>query len=274
MKTPLQFFTGLTLAFTISLLSPSLAIGQTQKSERQDVYTFVEQMPVFEGGEAGMMQYIGQNLRYAEGLHGGLLVASFVVNPDSSVSDVAILKGLHPELEKESVRVIESMSGKWVPGRQNGKLVAVRFTLPIRFEGSEQKQLKQENKRQLPEKEVQALQSDVPFTKVDQMPTYQGGEDELLHFLREAVPSSRNQKGLSVFTFVVNRDGSISDVEVIKSQHAATDKKIADALLSTSGKWTPGQQFEYKVRVRYTLPINYPIKKTQQSKVTVTPVGS
>ncbi len=399
MKTPLHFFAGLTLAFSINLLTPTDAIAQTKNAAKNDVYVIVDQMPEFEGGEQAMFQYIGQNLRYNEGLPGGLLVASFVVNPDSSVSDVAIVKGLHPTLEQEAVRVIEGMSGKWAPGRQNGKLVSVRFTLPIRFEGSEKrqpesesyqaanvtdtmpehkdgivgmlnfinqnlshnrtkspeglsvlsfivhedgtfsdyqvvrsltpaldaealrviklmsgdwkpgtqqgqpvkvkytlpvrftahrpkpikeekpkqvrqdspqevkqadaKQIQQESPRQLSEREIQALEGDAPFAKVDQMPTFEGGQDELMRFLQEAVPSARNQKGLSIFTFVVNRDGSISDVEVIKSVNADTDNKLVKALKSTSGKWTPGQQYEYKVRVSYTLPVNYPIAKTK-----------
>jgi hypothetical protein len=133
-------------------------------------------------------------------------------------------------------------------------------------------QTKNPEKPQISEKEIEALQGDVPFAMVEQMPTYAGGKEELLNYLREAVPSARNQKGLSIFTFIVNRDGSISNVEVIKSLHAATDKKIADALMATSGKWTPGQQYDYKVRISYTLPINYPIDNSQQTEVITTPV--
>jgi hypothetical protein len=266
----LHLFTGLSLALSLSLFTHTDATAQTQSTEKRDIYTFVEQMPEFEGGEAAMMRYLGQSLRYNEGLPGGLIIASFVVNPDSSVSDVAIVKGLHPELEQECVRVLESMSGKWTPGRQNGKAVAVRFTLPIRFAGDKQEK-QAENKKELSEKDLQILKGDAPFTMVEQMPTYVDGNGELLIYLKKSVPSARNQKGLSVFTFIVNRDGSISDVNVRKSAHAATDKKIADALLNTTGKWSPGQQFGHKVRVSYTLPISYPIKKEGQPKVAVTP---
>lgn len=257
MKTPLQYFAGLSLAFTISLLNPSAAIAQTQKPEKRDIYTFVEHMPLFEGGEAGMMQYIGQNLRYAEGLPGGLLVASFVVNPDSSVSDVAILKGLHPELEKESVRVIESMSGKWVPGRQNGKLVAVRFTLPIRFEGSEPKSPAKTNTAHQVNSTGQFSNSSM--REGDVMPDYKEGIAELYKFIdkNKINKSLKSPWGISQISFIVHEDDSLSDFRVVKSLSPALDQEAIRVLTLTSGDWNPGMQLGKPVKVRFTVPVRF-----------------
>ncbi|MBJ6118639.1 TonB family protein [Pontibacter sp. BT310] len=100
-------------------------------------YEFVEQMPQFAGGELEMQKFIARSIRYPkttkEAGIAGLVVASFIVEPDGSLSNITILKGLDEAADQEARRVIEAMSGKWEPGKQNGNVVPVRFTIPIRF---------------------------------------------------------------------------------------------------------------------------------------------
>jgi periplasmic protein TonB len=100
------------------------------------VHDYVADMPYFEGGEAGLMRYIGKKIRYPrqavlEQVE-GVVVVSFVVNRLGKVTDATILKGLGYGTDEEALRVINSLPA-WTPGRQNGKPVAVRYTLPIRF---------------------------------------------------------------------------------------------------------------------------------------------
>lgn len=212
---------------------------------------------MFEGGETGLMQYIGQNLRYAKGLPGGLLIASFVVNPDSSVSDVAILKGLHPELEQESVRVIESMSGKWTPGRQNGKLVAVRFTLPIRFEGTEpETQAKTDTAKEL---HSTARTSKTSMQEGDVMPDYKKGIPELFKFIEKnrTYNKTKSPWGISQISFIVHEEGSLSDFQVLKSLSPALDQEAIRVLALSSGNWNPGMQQGKPVEVRFTVPVRF-----------------
>ncbi|WP_161890560.1 TonB family protein [Pontibacter russatus] len=100
-------------------------------------YTYVEQMPQFKGGEAEMMKFLGMNVRYPKeaqeaGVE-GIVVASFVVEKDGTLSDIQIIKDLGMGTSEEVIRVIEKMSGQWLPGRQNGDAVPVRYTLPVRF---------------------------------------------------------------------------------------------------------------------------------------------
>lgn len=101
------------------------------------VFTFVEQMPQFPGGESALMKYLRDHIRYPavareNGIQ-GTVVVQFIVAPDGSISDaqaVGAKKG--GGLEDEAVRVVKGMP-KWTPGRQNGRAVTVRYNLPVRF---------------------------------------------------------------------------------------------------------------------------------------------
>ena len=115
--------------------SPSGGAGGTATEENM-IHDFVAEMPYFEGGEAGLLKYIGRKIKYpreavSEQVE-GVVVVSFVVDRSGAITNATILKGLGYGTDEEALRVINSMP-KWTPGKQNGKPVAVRYTLPIRF---------------------------------------------------------------------------------------------------------------------------------------------
>ena len=93
-------------------------------------------MPQFPGGEAELMKYISNNIKYppiaAENGIEGRVVVRFVVEKNGKVSDINILRSVDPSLDKEAARVIRSMP-TWIPGMQNGRNVAVYYTLPVLF---------------------------------------------------------------------------------------------------------------------------------------------
>lgn len=106
--------------------------------EDNTVYTFVEQKPEFPGGDAAMISFIQKNVRYPQvekesGISGTVYV-EFTVNKQGEISDVTIKRGVSggPNLDKEALRVVKSMPN-WNPGKQNGRPVIVRFTIPIKF---------------------------------------------------------------------------------------------------------------------------------------------
>jgi periplasmic protein TonB len=94
-------------------------------------------MPAYDGGTQGMLKYLGKKLRFPPAVERlkleGTVFVSFIVNGDGSVSDVEVIKGFHPDADKEAMRVIASMPG-WTGGRQNGNPVNVKMVLPIRFQ--------------------------------------------------------------------------------------------------------------------------------------------
>lgn len=106
------------------------------KEEETKVFDVVEQMPSFPGGDAALMQYLSSHIKYPaiaeeNGVQGRVIV-TFVVERDGSITDVKVLKSADPSLDKEAVRVTKSMP-KWIPGKQNGSSVRVKYTLPVTF---------------------------------------------------------------------------------------------------------------------------------------------
>ena len=106
------------------------------KEEENKIFTIVEQMPSFPGGDAALMQYLAKNIKYpavAEDMGiQGRVICQFVIERDGSVSDVRIARGVDPSLDKEAMRVVSAMP-KWIPGRQNGQFVRVKYSLPVNF---------------------------------------------------------------------------------------------------------------------------------------------
>ena len=97
----------------------------------------VDELPVFKGGEAGLLQYIAENTRYPEnaktkGIQGKVIVR-FAVEADGSVDKISILKGVDPELDTEAIRVVQTLPKFEKPGIKDGKAVAVWFMIPINF---------------------------------------------------------------------------------------------------------------------------------------------
>lgn len=102
----------------------------------EEIFVVVEEQPEFPGGNAAMMKFLSDNIKYPviaqeNGIQ-GRVITNFVVERDGSITDVQVVRGVDPSLDKEAVRVIQSMP-KWKPGKQRGSAVRVRFTLPVVF---------------------------------------------------------------------------------------------------------------------------------------------
>ena len=137
-------------------LEGMVVYAPTQKSEKDEVVVFdmpmeevkqkevkdepifqvVEEMPEFPGGMAEAMKFLAKNINYPVAAQQakieGRVIVQFVVEKDGSVSDLKVMSGVSPELDAEAIRVV-SMMPKWIPGKQRGKAVAVKYTMPIMF---------------------------------------------------------------------------------------------------------------------------------------------
>ena len=104
--------------------------------EETKIFTVVEQMPMYPGGDAALMGYLRDNIHYptiaAENGVQGRVVVGFVVERDGSITDVKILRGVDPSLDREAMRVVKSMP-RWNPGKQNGSAVRVKYQVPVSF---------------------------------------------------------------------------------------------------------------------------------------------
>jgi periplasmic protein TonB len=104
--------------------------------EEEQIFTIVEEMPSFPGGEAELFKYLGKNIKYPQmatdaGIS-GVVYVTFVVDKDGKIRDVKVLRGIGGGCDEEAVRVVKSMPA-WKPGKQRGKAVTVQYNLPIRF---------------------------------------------------------------------------------------------------------------------------------------------
>ena len=107
-----------------------------EEPEEQTIFEVVENMPDFPGGQAALMQYLAKNIKYPtiaqeNGVQGRVIV-QFVVNQDGSIVDPVVVRSVDPYLDKEALRVIQMMP-KWKPGKQRGKAVRVKYTVPVTF---------------------------------------------------------------------------------------------------------------------------------------------
>ena len=102
----------------------------------EKVFDVVEQMPQFPGGDAALFEYLSTHIKYPtiaeeNGVQGRVIV-TFVVERDGSITDVKVVKSVDPSLDKEASRVVKGMP-KWIPGKQNGAPVRVKYTVPVTF---------------------------------------------------------------------------------------------------------------------------------------------
>ena len=111
-------------------------VEEEEEVQEMEIFTVVESMPTDPGGDAARMKFLQKNIKYPQmaresGIQGTVYV-TFVVEPDGSVSDVRVLRGIGGGCDEEAVRVIKAMP-KWIPGKQRGKPVRVQFNMPIKF---------------------------------------------------------------------------------------------------------------------------------------------
>lgn len=109
----------------------------TLPQEKTDsIYSVVETMPDYPGGQKELLSFLSRNIKYPtkaeENKIQGRVIIQFVVNKDGSVSDAKVVRSVDPELDKEALRVVNSMP-QWKPGMQKGEAVSVKYTIPIAF---------------------------------------------------------------------------------------------------------------------------------------------
>ena len=123
----------------VKVTLPFLFNSQIEKSNNiinsDEIYTEVDKQPEFPGGDEARKKYLNENIRFPEqegcGMPGRTIVR-FIVEKDGSLTNLQVIRGLDPSLDKEAIRVVKNMP-KWIPGEQNGEKVRVKFVLPIGF---------------------------------------------------------------------------------------------------------------------------------------------
>lgn len=112
------------------------AVVEEEEEDPNQVFSIVEDMPEFPGGETALLKYIAQSIKYPviaqeNGIQGRVTV-TFVINQQGKAVEAQILRGVDPALDKEALRVIGTLP-TWKPGKQRGKPVRVKYTVPVLF---------------------------------------------------------------------------------------------------------------------------------------------
>ena len=241
------------------------------------VFTVVEVMPEFPGGQGALLQFLAKSIKYPviaqqNGIQ-GRVTCSFVVGKDGVIRNIEVIRGVDPSLDLEATRVI-SMMPKWNPGMQKGKEVNVKYTVPVTF----RLQGKEDNKpTPLPagegDNEITVVgygeqkstdTSGQVFAIVEKMPQFPGGEKAINEFISKTLqyPVIAQENGIQgkvVCSFIINQDGSVTDAEVVSGVDPSLDRE-ALCIVSAMPKWTPGTQRGKAVRVKYTMPVTFTLQ--------------
>ena len=126
------------IIFVVFAIMATLSINAQSEGTpvEETVYDVVEEMPQFPGGPSALFEYLSNNLQYPvvaeeNGVQGRVIV-TFIVEKDGSISNAKVVKAVDPSLDKEAIRLVESMPN-WIPGKQNGEPVRVKYTVPVTF---------------------------------------------------------------------------------------------------------------------------------------------
>ena len=221
------------------------------------IYPVVQFMPEFPGGMVELMNYISSNVRYpAEALAAGIegrVTTMFIVERDGTLSNIQILRGLEPSLDAEALRVIRSMP-VWKPGKQGDKPVRTRYTVPVNFRIQSSKKTSQFNPPPF-------IDEDGIYQVVEKMPQFPGGMQALMKYINDNIryPEEAKAAGITgrvTVQFVVNKDGSISNIFKLRGLEPSLDEE-ALRIVASMPTWIPGMQHGEAVAVRYTIPITF-----------------
>lgn len=225
--------------FFLLVLFFAIQIGSAQTSERfindnSYGYSDIDVKPEFPGGIEKFYQFIGENYKTptAVDFSGGKVYVTFIIEKDGSVSDIKVLRDVGFGTGKEAIRVLE-LCPKWSPGRQNGKNVRCSYSLPI------------------------SLQANVfKASEVDKKPEFIGGMQNFYEFVSRhyKMPEVEGLKGNVYITLIVEKDGSLTGIKVLKDIGYGTGEE-ALRVLKKCPNWVPAQHKGQKVRCSYSLPI-------------------
>ena len=242
---------------------------------QDSIYEIVETMPVFPGGEAGMLKFLSDNIKYpAEAQEAGIegrVFTRFVIYEDGTVDNVEILRSVHPLLDAEAGRVVKAMP-KWAPARHDGKAVKVRYSLPLvfRLQGVDtQASSTTSSYQDTPQGRI--------YEVVEEPCRFPGGDVALLKYLSDNVkyPEEALKAGIQgrvTAMFVINEDGSVGDVEIVRSYHSSLNAEAIRVVKSMS-KWTPARHDGMPVKVRYTVPIIFSLQGGESTSQTNAPAA-
>ncbi|MBP5196520.1 MAG: energy transducer TonB [Bacteroidaceae bacterium] len=237
---------------SFALIAIFLATASYALTKSNDELMCYEPTPQFPGGDKACLEFVRRNIRYSDEMikNGikGRVVVGFKVEKDGSLSNLRIKKSADARLNDEALRVVRSMP-KWKPALEDGKPVEMEYVLPVMFELNDPSFYERDSVYLMPEERAM----------------FPGGDAACQEWLRDNVrypADCQRQKveGRVLVTFVVRYNGIITDATVISN----VDYRLMDEafrVVEIMPKWIPAKDKGQPVSMRYTIPIQFSLKK-------------
>lgn len=244
----------------VMALYGTVATAQTTPATAVEgkIFTSVSEMPQ---PSVDISKYLADNLHYpatarSAGIE-GRVVAQFVINKEGKVGNIVIQRGIHPDCDREVLRVLSAMPD-WKPGREAGVPVNVYYTMPVSF------------KLAIPAREQEATaKAEAPddsktYTAVEQMPR---PSVDLAQYLAENLryPESARKAGVEgrvVAQFIVDKEGKVKNIVIWRGIHPDCDQEVV-RILSNMPDWIPGRQGGVAANVYYTLSVSFRLEQKE-----------
>jgi beta-lactamase regulating signal transducer with metallopeptidase domain len=238
---------------------------KTTKVQNNDILNLadVSEKPTFPGGIEKFYQFVGANFKTpSEPNLKGKIYITFIIEKDGSLSEFKILRDIGYGTGAEAIRVLK-LSPKWIPGKIDGNPVKVMYSLPITIQSNNSKNVKEENPNTPPKIISQSVETKtiedneiLSFAEISEKPTFPGGIEKFYQFVGAnfKTPSQPNLKGKVYITFIIEKDGSLSNYKTLRDIGYGTGEE-AIRVLKLSPKWIPGKIDGNPVKVMYSLPI-------------------
>jgi len=239
-----------------------VTFDEKKTNNPEPVFTSVDLEPHFQGGIANFYAYLKQNIIYPKSALKqkveGKVFVGFIVEKNGALTNIKILRSVSPEIDAEAGRAV-SNSPNWFPGLRNEQPVRSQYVVPITFKLPADNIIRQ----QLLIDSLGYNPNQV-FSAVDKEPTFVGGIEKFYKYLQgiikyPAVAKQNNVQGKVLITFVVEKDGSLTNITVVRGIGSGCDEE-AVRVLANSPKWNPGTQNSKPVRVQYTMPISFSLE--------------
>jgi TonB family protein len=215
--------------------------------------------PSFPGGDKAFHEFLSKNLKWPDSsnVHGVVTVV-FYVEKDGKLTNIRVAKKLSPAYDKEALRLM-SISPKWIPATQQNKLIRSAYTVPISFTVK----VNEAPSRGLPDGyipvDVKVTEEDPNkiYTSAEKVPTFPGGYQKFQEYIAETLKKEKltsADAGRVYIAFVVERDGSLTDIRVVRGVSQKSDV-AALRLFKSSPKWMPAMMNGHPIRFANSYPI-------------------
>jgi TonB family protein len=250
-------------------------------------FALVETKPKFQNGDPQITfkNWVSSQIKYPEaavkaGVQGHIIL-QFTVDKTGNVKNVKVMKSVHPDLDAEAVRVIES-SPAWTPGKSKNKPVDVSFNFPVNFQLNENSSDLSKNtntteqntdtdetvpvtqvETKLSPRQFITFSLSIPVTQVETKPKFQNGDftTTFLNWVLGQIKypetaAKAGAQGKVIVQFTVDAKGNVKDVKVRKSVHPDLDAE-AIRVIESSPAWTPGKNKNKPVDVSFDFPVSF-----------------